>query len=426
MKHIIEEVKLKSGARGLLIDVPGASVMNFHAIFRAGNRFTANPGIYEVAHLMEHMAFGQNAEFEDEQAYEQEFTKNGAYHNAWTSDYFIAYEAECADFEWERILRLQELAIARPLFNEKEMAAEKGNVRSELTGYQNDYTRLIWPKLQQDLGERALTYSERIKTLKNIRLEDVVEHHNRTHTAKNMQFIICGDLKDRRNKIVEMLESWQLQEGQHLELPSTDYHAAKPILIRRKDASNLSFGFSFIIGRPLLPKEQHAMGILNHILNGTMSSKIFGTARKRGIVYGMGSDTGSDCWSSNWDFDGEVNSENASELFDLIAIELSRVINGDISEADIQQAKTYSLGRLQMLAQTADQISNSYLRDFAVLDKYEPLDKMPEMINSIDKRTIVALVREFMESGVSGLSMVGNINKAFVDELWTRVLNVII
>ena len=47
------------------------------------------------------------------------------------------------------------------------MAAEKGNVRSELTGYQNDYSRLIWPKLQQDLGERALTYSERIKTLKN-------------------------------------------------------------------------------------------------------------------------------------------------------------------------------------------------------------------------------------------------------------------
>jgi predicted Zn-dependent peptidase len=140
----------------------------------------------------------------------------------------------------------------------------------------------------------------------------------------------------------------------------------------------------------------------------------------------MGSSTLGDGIASNWDFDGEVNSENASELFDLIAIELSRVINGDISEADIQQAKTYSLGRLQMLAQTADQISNSYLRDFAVLNKYEPLEKMPEMINSIDKRTIVALVREFMESGVSGLSVVGNINKAFVDELWNRVLNVII
>lgn len=425
MKHIIEEVKLKSGARGLLIDVPGATVLNTHFTFRAGNRFTASPEIYEVAHLMEHMAFGANAEFEDEQAYEQEFTKNGAYHNAWTSDYFITYEAECADFEWERILALQELAIVRPIFNESEMNAEKGNVRSELTGYQNDYGRLIWPKLQQELGESTLTYAERIKTLRNIKLSDVQEHHDRTHTAKNLQFVICGDLNNRKEKIINMLDSWNLPEGEHLDLPTTNYNKAKPILIRRKDASNLSFGFSFILNRPLMPKEQQAMNVLNHILNGTMSSKIFGTARRRGIVYGMGSDTNSDCWSSNWDFDGEVNSENAGELFDLIAIELSRVINGDISEHDIQQAKTYAFGRLQMLAQTADQIANGYLRDYVILDKYEHLDNIPKIVESIDKRTIVALVREFVESGISGLSVVGNINKALVDEFWERVLAII-
>ena len=28
MKHSVEEIKLKSGARGLLIDIPGASVMS--------------------------------------------------------------------------------------------------------------------------------------------------------------------------------------------------------------------------------------------------------------------------------------------------------------------------------------------------------------------------------------------------------------
>jgi predicted Zn-dependent peptidase len=134
MKHSIEEVKLKSGARGILIDAPGAGVMNIRIIFRAGNKFVKKPEIYEVAHLMEHMAFGRNAEYKDEQAYESEFTKNGAYHNAWTSDAFIVYEAECADFEWDRILSLQELAVAKPRFNEEELSSEKGNVRSELTG----------------------------------------------------------------------------------------------------------------------------------------------------------------------------------------------------------------------------------------------------------------------------------------------------
>lgn len=425
MKHSIEEIHLKSGARGLLIDAPSAGVMNIKIVFRAGNKFVRKPEIYEVAHLMEHMAFGKNAEYKDEQAYESEFTKNGAYHNAWTSDCFIAYEAECADFEWQRILELQELAVAKPIFNEEELNAEKGNVRSELTGYQNDYARLIWPKLQQELGEEVLTYSERLKTIGNIELKDVRNHHRRTHTAANMQFIITGNLRGRKRKIIDMLEKWDLKPGEKFEIPMSAFVGTSPVLIRRKDAANMSFGFSFIIPRALSPKEQYAMSCLNHILNGTMSSKIFGAARKRGIVYGMGSNTDSDKWSSTWDFDGEVNSENAAELFDLIAVELSKVINGDISEADINAAKTYALGRHQMLAQTADQISTYYMRDYITTGTYEPLTEAPKMIDAIDKSTIVILAREFMQSGISGLAAVSNMNKSLLDELWARVLGAI-
>jgi len=425
LKHSIEEVKLKSGGRGLLIDAPESPVLNIRVIFRAGNRFVKKPEIYEVAHLMEHMAFGRNAEYRDEQAYEAEFTKNGAYHNAWTSDYFICYETECADFEWERILGLQELAVAKPRFCEEELASEKGNVRSELTGYQNDYSRLIWPKLQQSLGENVLTYGERLKTINDIELKDIRDHHRRTHTANNMQFIITGDLRGRKRKIISMLENWDLKPGEKFEIPRSDYQVTDPVVIRRKDASNMCFGFSFVLNRPLEPSEQYAMGCLNHILNGTMSSKIFGKARKKGIVYGMGSQTESDRWSSTWDFDGEVNSENAADLFDLIAVELGKVINGDISEADIAAAKSYALGRQQMLAQTAEQISNYYLKDYITTGRYEPMSDAVKMVEAIDKSSIVQLARLFMQSGISGLATVGTINKAELDELWTRILETV-
>ena len=425
MKHSVEEITLKNGAKGLLIDIPGASVMATRIQFRAGMRYAKNPEVYEIPHIVEHLAFGANAKYKDEQAFEAEFTKNGAYHNAWTSDAFIVYEAECADFEWDRILSLQELAVAKPRFNEEELSSEKGNVRSELTGYQNDYSRLIWPKLQQELGEKVLTYSERLKTINNIELKDVREHHRRTHTANNMQFIICGNLRGRKRKIIQMLENWDLKPGERFDMPMSNYTGTLPILIRRKDASNVCFGFSFVIQRPLEPREQYALGCLNHILNGTMSSKIFGTARKRGIVYGIGSSAATDNWSSTWDFDGEVNSENANELFDLIAVELAKVINGDLSESDIEAAKMYLLGRHQMLAQTADQISNYYMRDYIVTGAYEPMTEAPKMIEEIDKSTIVSLAREFMQSGISGLAAVGNMNRSVVDELWGRVLGAI-
>jgi hypothetical protein len=54
-----------------------------------------------------------------------EFEKNGAYNNASTSSYDISYEAECADFEWDRILGLLLTAITKPLFLKEEFEAEE-------------------------------------------------------------------------------------------------------------------------------------------------------------------------------------------------------------------------------------------------------------------------------------------------------------
>jgi len=58
MNHTVEEVRLKNGAKGLFINVPGATVMSMQFHFRAGNRYTKAKDIEQVAHIMEHMAFG--------------------------------------------------------------------------------------------------------------------------------------------------------------------------------------------------------------------------------------------------------------------------------------------------------------------------------------------------------------------------------
>ncbi len=371
MKHSVELINLKNGAEGLLIDIPNASVMNTKVQFRAGMRCAKSPDIYEIAHVVEHLSFGANAKFKDEQAYEAEFTKNGAYHNAWTSDYSVCYETECADFEWERILNLKQIAITSPRFNEEELKSEKSNVRAELTGYMNDYSRLLWPRLQSAIGEYAPSLQQRIRTLPNIELKDIREHYRRTHTAHNMRFVIAGNVKRRRREIIRQLEDWDLKAGERFKIPRDELHASKSVLIRRKDASNITFGFSFVTPRYLEPPETQAMSCLNHILNGTMNSRIFGQARKRGLVYGMGSGINRNLHNSSWDFDGEVNTESAEELFDLISQELTKVLNGNVSDTDIDAAKSYALGRYQMGAQTVNQISDYYADSYFLTGEVE-------------------------------------------------------
>jgi len=312
---------------------------------------------------------------------------------------------------------LKQVAIASPRFNEEELKSEKGNVRAELTSYMNDYTRLVWPRLQKAIGEDVPNLRERLATVSNIELKDIREHYRRTHTAGNMRFIITGRIKKRRRQIIKMLEDWDLKPGERFDTPADELKTSDPVLIRRKDASNITFGFCFVTPRRLSAAEIRAMDCLNHILTGTMSSRILGQARKRGLVYSLGSYISNSAKNSSWDFDGEVNIENASELFDLIQSELVKILNNEVSDTDIEAGKSYALGRYQMGAQTVGQISDFYSENYFLSDTFEDYNRVPDLINSIDKNAVVSLAREFAASGIRGLVAVSSCEKVLINDL---------
>jgi len=399
---------LKNGARGLLIDVPGATVMSFQFQFRAGNRYVKHKEIYETAHIMEHMAFGANAQYKNEHAYEAEFTKNGAYHNAYTSDLSMVYIADCADFEWERILELQQVAICHPRFNQTELEAEKGNVKSELTGYLNNHNRVLWPKIQQLLGEDVYTYWQRIQTISTVTLKDIREHHKRTHTSDNMRFVIAGKLDGRKAQIQRMLEAWELPRGERFEVPKDELRNGNPTLIRRKEASNLTFGWSMTLPRELNDEEAEAMACLDQILTGTMHSRIYGAARKKGLAYSVFSDTSVGFHDSSWDFGGQVNLDTSAGLFDIIVRELKAVVSGKVTEEELDAAKSYALGRHQMGAQTVSQISGFYTSRYFGDGVVKDYDKVPDAIRRITRDRMLATAREFIAHNTWALAGVSS------------------
>lgn len=421
MKHTVNELILKNGARGLVIDVPGAQVMSTQFHFRAGNRFVRDKAIHETAHIMEHMAFGANKRCKDAQDYEAEFTKNGAYHNAFTSDTSMVYEAECAKFEWDRVLDLQRTAITEPLFLEDEFVSERGNVKSELTGYLNSPDRLLWPRMAQELGEDSLTFPERLAVLNDIKLADIKEHYKRTHTAGNMRFVVAGDFSREQGKLYDLLNAWELPEGERLPIPVDELHSAGAFLIRRKDAPNLTFGFSVNVSRRLSDEEDNAMDFLNHILTGTLRSRILGRARKKGVVYSMFSDTSTFEHNSSWDFGAQANIDTVDQLIDIMVEEVAAVLAGKLDDSEVEAAKSYALGRHQMGAQTVGRINNWYAGRYFFDGKIEDFMKQPETINAVTKEQIIDIARQFFEANCWTFGAYGNSDIAFVRELASKL-----
>jgi predicted Zn-dependent peptidase len=422
MDYEASELVLKGGARGLVVNIPSAQVMSLQFNFRAGSRFVADyDKKWETAHIMEHMAFGANNGYNSAHDFDMVFTRNGAYHNAWTSDISMCYVAECADFEWDRILELERNAICEPKFKRDEFEGEYGNVKSELTGYLSQPNRVLWPKMAAEIGEDTMTHRQRLDLMSNIKLADIKRHWESTHTRGNMRFVIAGNFNGRMTKLQNILDEFELPEGDRLPVPVDELHSFEPFAIRRKDVPNITFGWTMNVPRRLSDDETQAMIILNHILNGTLHSRIYGEARRRGLIYAIWSEASTYEHNSNWDFGAEVDEDKIDMLFDVIRHEIEQVKAGEITDAEIDDAKSYAIGRHQVGVQTVGQL-NTWLADFYFLDgRIEDFSTYPDKIKAVTRKRIVDVAMEFINTKQWGIGIYGNTNKAMAESLYQKL-----
>lgn len=419
MKHSVEEVVLANGSRGLLIHVPNATVMSYDFEFRAGYDYCTTEDIYETPHIMEHMVLGANKNYPNARLFSAELEKNGAYSNASTSSASLKYVADCADFEWERVLDLLRLAITQPLFLQDEFTAEFGNVKEELTGYLNNNSRVLWQRIGQASGERFLNDEQRIKAMKVVKLKEIKEHYKRTHTTDNLRFIIAGNLKeDRKQAVIKMLEAWELPRGERFALVREELVGAQePVHILRKDVENVVFGLSVQANWRMPDNESDAMAVLNHMLTGTLHSAILGRAREKGLAYGMWSDFVVGDSISEWDFGGQVSLTNATKLFAIICEETQKVLDGKITAAEIDASKQFAFGKHQMGSQTVAAIASWYGRRYYFDGYIDDYADRPKAIAAVDKATIVKAATDLITGKRWAFGGLGNCTAEQLGEL---------
>lgn len=420
MKHTVSEVTLGNGAKGLFIHVPDATVMTFEFNFRAGEYMVATAK-WETPHLMEHVVLGANELFPKAQLFYAEFEKNGAYSNASTSTYDITYEAECADFEWDRITGLLLTAITKPLFLEEEFEAEFGNVREEMSARSNNHFRHLSLALRAAYGFRVMTDQKRLMLMDNVRLPDIKEHYLRTHTSSNLRFVIAGKLPpDRQTTIRGLLENIELVRGSKrftLPIEKPRPLANGPLYIPNETIENLYFYLDTFMPRCLSDSEADALSIVNILLTETFYSRILGAAREKGLIYHMSSGFGQTRNSSNWWFGAQVLPKNTKALFKIMIKELHNVFEGRITEEDIKAAQQYALGRYQRSAQTVGGTAAGYSGRYFFDGEVEDYYKIPQRIEDVNKEAIVEVSRQLFAKKIWGMGALGSTGQEFLKDL---------
>lgn len=423
MKHTVTEVSLSNGVKGLFVHVPDASVMTFEYNFRAGE-YLVDPQKWETPHLMEHVLLGANELIPKARLFQAEFEKNGAYCNASTGSYDITYEAECADFEWDRVADLLLTAITKPLFLEEEFAAEFGNVREELTSRGNNHFRHLSLALREAYGFKVMTDQKRVKLMDNVTLSDIFEHYRGTHTTRNLRFVIAGNITPDRQRVLEdLIKNIELEPGTvRMDLPDEMPCAlTKPLYIHNDTIDNVYFYIDSFKKARINDAETDALSLINTMLTETLYSRILGTAREHGLVYSMSSGFGQTKQSSNWWFGAQVMPKNAEKLFHIITSELEAVFNAKINDEDVAGAKQYALGRYQRGGQTVSGIASGYSSRYFFDESIEDYYDIPNRIDAVTKDAIVSVSQAMFADNVWGLGCLGNAGEAFVDTLHNQV-----
>lgn len=422
MKHTVSEVILKNGAQGLFIDVPGAEVTNFELNFRSGEYLVPKKK-WEVPHIMEHVVWGgANEDFPDRQIFQAEVGKNGAYTNAYTSYYYVAYVGEIADFECDRVLELSFKSLSKPLFLQQEFDAEIGNIRDELTSYTNNHFRELGSEMSKAYGFNTVTDRERIGLMSNVSRQDLVDHYKKTHFTKNLRFIIAGSLRGRRAVLKKMLENAELPKGQSQhKLPSDKaIQPAKPVFIPNSTVPNIYLILNSHYNDVITVEEDDALSLARTMLTETLYSNIFGQARDQGLVYHVSSGHQMSSRTTEWWLSTQVLAENAPALCEIILKEVKKIQKCLITDSDLEGAKHYALGSFQRSFQTVGSIASAYSRYF--FDGHiEDMRSVPARLKAVTKQDIADAMNKMFSQKLGGVGVLGGEDDAISGKLQNQL-----
>ena len=139
-----------------------------------------------------------------------------------------------------------------------------------------------------------------------------------------------------------------------------------------------------------------------------MYSRIFGAARQKGLAYSVNAYAGTGFYDSGWDITGQVNHESAGQLFDIITREMKNILDGKITQAELDASKSFALGRYQMGAQTVSQISGFYTDRYFADGFIKDYEQVPNMIKNVTLKRMVDTAKNFIDEDIWVLAAVSS------------------
>jgi predicted Zn-dependent peptidase len=382
------------GLRVVTEPVPGVRSVAIGAWIGVGSRFE-EPGEAGISHFLEHMLFKGTPTLSPE-AIAQAFDALGGEVNAATGkDYTVLY-ARVLDELLDRAMPLLTEMLQRPSF--RDLDQEREVVLEEIAMYEDDpqdqihdlASQAVFP--DQALGRPVIGSGQ---VLASVPEAQVRAYHASHYTAPNMVVAAAGNVTHERVMALaeELLGDLPPGSGARAFEPARPGPAT--LVVKEKPTEQ----YHLCLAGPGLSRNdprRHAQSVLDTVLGGSMSSRLFQEIReKRGLAYSVGS------YVTGYAETGQVGvylgtrEDNLETACEIIGRELRRLGDELLSAEELGRAKDHLKGRLVLSMESSGTRMNRIGRAVLTGTELLTVDELVDRIDAVTVDDVAALAREY-------------------------------
>jgi predicted Zn-dependent peptidase len=175
-------------------------------------------------------------------------------------------------------------------------------------------------------------------------------------------------------------------------------------------------------GTSLVDESRYCCGILNVILGGNMSSRLFQEVReRRGLAYSIYSFLNSHSDSGMLGVYAGVRPDRIEETLDLVRKELGRLKREPISQAELREAKEHIKGGMYLSAESSDNRMSRLAKNEIQFGRFVPYEEIEAGLDRVTSQQVMALAQEIFRPDSMALVLLGPVQGLRVDQTYLEV-----
>ncbi|ARK30955.1 M16 family metallopeptidase [Halalkalibacter krulwichiae] len=381
---MITRIELDNGVRILAENIPTVRSVSIGVWIGTGSRFESQEE-NGVSHFLEHMFFkGTKTRSAAEIA--ESFDRIGGQVNAFTSKEYTCYYAKVLDDHAGLAVDVLSDMFFNSVFDKSELKKEKNVVYEEIKMVDDTPDDIVHDLLSEaSYGKHALGYPilGTVDTLQTFDEDTLRNYMAKFYTGDHVVISIAGNITD---EVIEQLkESFSKVEPTTYQHPEDKPTFLSNTIVRKKDTeqAHLCLGYP---GLSIGEKNVYALVLLNNLLGGSMSSRLFQEIReKRGLCYSVFS------YHSSYQDSGMLTIYAAtahSQLDDLTKALLETtayLADNGMTEKELNNGKEQLKGSLMLSLESTNSRMSRNGKNELLLKKHRSLD---DIVDEIDKVTL--------------------------------------